>query len=150
MPSTSQDGQNTITADDVPLPKLKNLLLYEVVFGAGFGKKHNGLSATRLVSMVRERKKAGYGLQELGIQTCIGFGAKQVRKCEKVVKTVIWDGDEGEDFVHTCSHHNHYSDEDDEDEDLSPNEYDAHYQIYGRSLWDFYDSDGVDDYLPYY
>ena len=98
---------------------------------------------------MRDRKKVGYGLQELEIQTCIGFSAKQVRECEKVVNKVIWDGDEGDDFPHTCTHHNHYLD--DEDEDLSLSEYDVHYQMYGRSLWDFYDSDGVDDYLvPYY
>jgi len=69
--------------------------------------------------------------------------------CEGAVKTVIWDGDEGGGFGHTCPHHNHYSDDEDDD-DLSPNEYDAHYQIYGRGLWDFYDSDGMDDYLPYF
>jgi len=146
-PSTSQDGHSTIAADSVPLPKLKNLLLSDVVFGFGFGKKHKGISGDRLVSLVRDRKKAGYGLQELGIQTCIGFGAKQVRECEKVVSKVVWDGDEGEDLVHGCTHHNHCWDND----DFSPDEeYDAHYQIYGRNLWDVYDSDGMDDYLPYY
>ena len=91
------------------------------------------------MNLVRERKKAGYGLQELGIQTCVGFGARQMRECEKVVSQVIWDGDEGDDFAHVCTHHNHSLDYDD---DLSPAEYDAHYQIYGRSLWDVYDSDG--------
>ena len=124
-----------------------------MVFGFKFGKKRNELSTSGLINLVRDRKKAGYGLRELGIQNCIGFGARQVRECEKDVNKVIWDGDEGEDHRHTCTHHNHHledDDDDDDDDDQSLNEYDAHYQIYGRSLWDFYDSDGVDDYLPYY
>lgn len=149
LPSTSQDGRNTITVDDVPLPKLKNLLLYEMVFDSRPGKKYSGVPAKSLVNLVRDRKKAGYGLQELGVQSCTGFGAKQVKACERVVKTVIWDEDEDGGFGHTCTHHNHYSDDEDDDY-LSPNEYDAHYQIYGRGLWDFYDSDGMDDYLPYF
>ena len=148
IPSASQHGQHTTTAIDILLPKLKVLLLYEVIFGPGSGKKYKGFSKQRLVSLVRERKKAGYGLQELGIQSCVGFGGKQVKECEKSVKKVLWDGDEGEDSVHGCGHHHHYFDDDDE---LSPDEeYGAHYQIYGRHLWDLYDSDGMDDYLPYY
>lgn len=95
---------------------------------------------------MRNRKKAGYGLQELAIQTCVGFGAAQVRECEKFVKKVVWDGDEGEDLTHGHTRRHHYWDAD----DLSPSEeYDAHYQIYGRDPWDMYDSDGLDDYLPY-
>ena len=120
-----------------------------MVFDSRSGKKYSGLSAKRFVNLVRDRKKAGYGLQELGVQSCTGFGASQVRVCERAVKTVIWDGDEGGGFGHTCIHHNHYSDDEDDDY-LSPNEYDAHYQIYGRGPWDFYDSDGMDDYLPYF
>jgi len=145
-PSTSQDGRKVIAADSVPLPKLKNLLLSDVVFGFGFGKKHKGISGNKLVSLARDRKKAGYGLQELGIQTCIGFGAKQVRECERFVSKVVWDGDEGEDLVHGCTHHNHCWD----NGDFSPDEeYDAHYQFYPRNLLDVYDSDDM-DYLPYY
>jgi len=117
-----------------------------VVFGPGFGKKRQGIPGNKLVNLVRNRKKAGYGLQELGIQTCIGFGEKQVRECEKVVNKVVWDGDEGEDLMHGCTHHNHYHD----DEDFSADEEDAYYRIYGRYPWDIYDSDGVDDYLPYF
>ena len=151
VPSTSQDREKAIIADSVPLPKLKSLLLYEVVFGPTLGKKQKGLSKSKLVNLVRDRKKGGYGLQELEIQTCVGLGVKQVRECEKVVSKVVWDGDEGEDFVHACTHHDHYLDDYDDDEDyLSPDEYGARYQMYRHSLWDVYDSDGVADFLPYY
>jgi hypothetical protein len=118
--------------------------LSDVVFGPGSGRRLKGISKHRFVNLVRNRRKAGYGLQELGIQTCIGFGAKQVIECERVVDSVVWDGDEGEDMAHGCTHHDHYRDE------LSPDEeYDAHYRSYGRSPWDWYDSDGLDDFLPY-
>ena len=118
---------------------LKNLLLHEVVFGSISVGKNKGFSNNRLVDLVRDRKKAGCGLQELAVQTCIGFGVRQRRECEQVVSQVIWDEDEGDDFPPACTHHNHHLDYDD---DLSLEEYDAHYQIYGRSPWDFYDSDG--------
>jgi len=146
-PSTSIDARHTTTVDSVPLPKLKNLFLDEVIFGTGGGKKYKGIPKNSLVKLVRSRKKAGHGLQELAIRACVGFGASQVRECEKFVRKVVWDGDEGEDLVHGCAHHHHHWDPD----DLSPNEeYDAHYQIYGRDPWDMYDSDGLDDYLPYF
>lgn len=145
-PSTSQGARHTITVDSVPLPRLKNLLLHEVVFGPGGVKKYKGIPKNGLGSLLRSRKKAGYGLEELAIQTCVGFGASQVRECERFVRKVAWDGDEGEDPAHGCSHHLRYWNMD----DLSPSEeYDAHYQIYGRGPWDMYDSDGFDDYLPY-
>lgn len=145
-PSTPQEGHHTITADSVPLPRLKILLLSEIVFGPGYGKKYKGVSENRLVNLVRNRKNAGYGLQELGIQTCVGFGAKQVRECEKSVRNVVWDGDEGESSAHGCRHHHFW-----DPADFSPSEeYDAHYQIYGRPPWAAYDSDGFDDFLPYF
>ena len=126
---------------------MKNLLLHEVVFGPGDGKKHKGIPKNKLANLVRDRKKAGYGLQELGIQTCVGLGVKQVRECERFVKEVVWDGDDGEGMAHGCTNRHHYLDPD----DFSPSEeYDAHYQIYGRHRWDLYDSDGLEDYLPYF
>jgi hypothetical protein len=147
MPSTSRDARHTIAADSVPLPKLKNLLLHEVVFGPAGGKKLKGIPKNKLGNLLGSRKKAGYGLQELAIQTCVGFGAGQVKVCEKFVRKVVWDGDEGKDLTHGCTHHHHYRDHD----DLSPSEeYDAHYQIYGRGPWDVYDSDSLDEYLPYF
>lgn len=131
----------------VPLPRLKNLFLSEIVFGPGDGGKYKGISKNRLVDLARNRKKAGYGLQELWIQTCVGFGAKQVRECEEFVRSVVWDGDEGESSAYSCQHHHHFWDPD----DFSPSEeYDAHYQIYGRPPWAAYDSDGFDDFLPYF
>lgn len=139
-----------MTAENVPLPKLKNLLLCDMVFGLGSGRRHKGFSKDRLARLVRDRNKAGYGLRELEIQACIGFGPKQVRECEKFVSKVVWDEGEGEDFPHACTHHNHYLDYDDDDDLSFGGEYDAHYQIYGRNPWDIYDSDGLDDYLPYY
>ena len=94
--------------------------------------------------MVRERKKAGYGLREVGVQGCVGFGERQVKECEKIVK-VVWDGDYGEEEADSCAHHHHYWDPD----DLSPSEeYEGHYQIYGP--WEVYDSDAFEDYLPYF
>lgn len=146
--STSHDTTHNITTDSVPLPKLKKLLLHEVIFGPGGGKKYKGIPKNKLGNLVRDRKKAGHELQELAVQSCVGFGPSQVRECEKFVRKVVWDGDEGEDLAHGCTHHHHYWDPD----EYSPNEeYDAHYQIYGRrDPWDTYDSDGLDDYLPYF
>lgn len=124
----------------MPLPKLKNLLLYEVILGTGGGKKYKGIPKNRVGNLVRSRKKAGYGLQELAIQSCIGFGAIQVRECEKFVRKVVWDGDEGKDLGHAgCTNHHYHWDPDDFS---AGEEYDAHYQIYGRGPWD---SDGFGD-----
>lgn len=144
FPSTSQNIPHTVTVDMVPLPKLKNLLLHEITFGSEDRKTSRGISKNRFVNLLRNRKKEGYGLEELGIQSCVGFRAKQVRDCEKFVTNVVWDEDEGEDTTHGCSHFW-------DPEDLSPSEeYDAHYQIFGRHPWDIYDSDGWDDFLPHF
>jgi len=141
MASTSQNGQNTIAADKVPLPKLKVLLVHEVVFGSGTGKKHKGLLKSELVDLVRDRRKAGHGLEELGIQDCTGFGMGQVKACEEFVGNVIWDGDEGESLGYTCAHHHRHLDDDEFGGYWSPGDFDPHYQMYGYGLWDTYDSD---------
>jgi len=141
IPSTSQHGQNAIAADKVPLPKLKVLLLHEVVFGTGKGKKYKGLLKSGLVDLLRDRRRAGYGLEELGIQSCTGFGMEQVRDCEEFVSNVIWDGDEGENLGHTCVHHHCHLDDDDFGGYWSPGDFDPHHRMYGFGLWDTYDSD---------
>jgi len=112
-----------------------------VVFGSGVGRKYKGLWKGELVDLLRERRKAGYGLEELGIQSCTGFGMKQVRDCEEFVSNVIWDGDEGENLGHTCTHHHRHLDDDDFGGYWSPGDFDPHYGMYGYGLWDTYDSD---------
>lgn len=145
--STSQDVRHTIPVDSVPLPKLEKLRLLEVIFGPVGGNKLKGIPKNRLGDLLRSRKKAGYELHELGIQTCVGFGTKQVKECGKSVRGVVWDGDDGSDPTHGCTHLHHYWDPD----DLSPGEDydDIHFPMYGRDPWDMYDSDYYDDYLAY-
>ena len=116
-----------------------------MVFGSGDGKKYKGIPRKKLGNLVRSRKKAGHGLQGLVIRACVGFGASQVKECEKFVKKVVWDGDEGNDLTHGYAHHHPLWDLD----DLSlVEELDAYYQAYGPDPWDAYDSDGLDDFLP--
>lgn len=118
-----------------------------MTFGLVGVKNYKGISKNGLENLVRSRKKAGYGLEELKIRTCVGLGASQVKQCEKFVSKVVWDGDEGKDVGYGCTHDHHHWDPD----DFSPSEeYDAHYQIYGRGPWDVYDSDDFDHYLPYF
>lgn len=64
------------------------------------------------------------------------------------VRTVVWDGDEGEDLAHGCyTHRRYYWDPD----DFNPDEEDGAYDhVYGREPWGTtYDPDDLDDY-PYF